>query len=294
MELASVNGEIIPLKEAKVSVLDRGFLFGDGIYEVLRVYSGKPFLLEEHFTRLERSLKGLQLSCDIASLKKNAQKLLSQSQILEATLYIQVTRGVRHTRQHIFSSESPVPPGTEVLFVTSYNDEKNRHFREKGARAITFPDIRWGRVDLKTTNLLGNVLAAEAAKSAGVYEAIFVNEKGLVTEGSHTNVFAICNGKLRTYPLNVSVLPGVTRASVLQIAKNEGVPIEEKPLTKEELLRAEEVFVSATTAEIMPIIEVDGVSFSDSAPGPTTRAFQKAYSQLIQEFRLSQKVTFSS
>lgn len=284
MELASINGQIVPLSEAKVSVLDRGFLFGDGVYEVLRVYQGKPFLVDAHFARLERSLKGLKLTASTEGLKPAIIQLLAKSGLQEATLYIQITRGARSLRQHTFSSESPVPPCTQIIFATPYNDEKNQALRVKGAKAVTFPDIRWGRVDLKTTNLLANVFAAEAAKEAGVYEAIFVNDKGFVTEGSHTNVFALIGGKLRTYPLSASVLPGVTRGTVLKICESHSIPLDEKPLTKDELMHANEVFVSATTAEIMPIVEIDGVKIGGGSPGKTTQNLHASYREVIRKF----------
>lgn len=284
MELASVNGQISPLNEAKVSVLDRGFLFGDGIYEVFRIYGGKPFLLEEHFARLERSLKGLELSLDTVKLRESALKLIEKSGEKEATLYIQITRGVRNTRQHAFSTDTPLIPCTEVLFVVPYSDERNAVLRKKGAAATITQDIRWGRVDLKTTNLLGNVLAAQAAKKAGVYEAILVNGSGLITEGSHTNVFCVRDGKLRTYPLNEDVLPGVTRAIVLRLAQENKLNVVEKAVTLDELLTAEEVFVSATTAEIMPITEIDGKKVGSGVPGKVATQLQAAYQNLVKTF----------
>lgn len=278
--LCYLNGQYLPLSEARISPFDRGFLFGDAIYEMLRVYEGKFFHPEAHFRRLSRSLDGLRIGANVQEISNAATELLKRSGLKEAALYIQVTRGVAEERRHAFPPAEVKP--TVFMFVQPYDDAPNRAKREFGTKAVTFPEIRWGRVDLKTVNLLGNVLAAQAAKEADVYEAIFVKENGHVTEGSHTNIFSVINGTVRTYPLCTSVLPGVTRTILFNVAKGEGIQMREEPFLKEDLFKAEEVFLTATTAEIFPIVEIDGKRIASGQPGPVTRRLQSAFRREIE------------
>lgn len=282
-DVCYLNGSFLPLNEAKISVLDRGFLFGDGVYEVMRIYEGKFFQFETHMQRLARSLDGLRIKADITQISKAAHDLLAQSPLKEATIYMQVSRGAAPKRHHFFPAIDI--PATVFMFLTAYDDAPVALMRREGAKAVTVPDLRWGRVDLKTVNLLGNVFAAQAAKEAGVYEAIFVNKNQEVTEGSHTNVFARINGELRTYPLSTSVLPGITRLVVFEAAKKAGIQIIEKPVSCEELFEAEEVFISATTAEVLPIVEIDGKKIGTGHPGELTLRLQTAFKKEIDALK---------
>ncbi len=185
--LANWNGEFLPLADVRVSVLDRGFLFGDGIYEVLRVYAGRPFLCEEHMQRLRRSLREVRIDCDADRLEQRMQDTLRQSGVEEGIIYIQVTRGAAANRTHRFP-DPPVPP-TELIYVEELDGDPYAQYRQTGARLITVPDVRWGRCDIKSVNLLANCMAAQAAKEAGCIEALLVKPDGTITESSHTSIF---------------------------------------------------------------------------------------------------------
>lgn len=290
---AYLNGKTLPLAEVKVSALDRGFLFGDGVYEVARIYRGRPFLFDEHWARLGRSLDALRIgSLDLLRLKHDALALIAASGVQEGTIYVQVTRGAAPLRSHAFPKapgpdrnpyEDTFPPETTpttFMYVLPLA-EAHAALRERGARAITYPDQRWGRCDIKSLNLLGNVFAAQAAKEAGAFEAILVDAKGIVTEGSHTSVFAVIGGALHTMPLGHEILPGITRAAVLRLASELGIPVEEAPLPVAGLKGADEVFLTGTTTEVLPIVRVDDADIGTGSPGPLTRALEAAYRALV-------------
>lgn len=293
MAQAYLNGRYLPLADAKVSVLDRGFLFGDGVYEVIRVYRGVPFLLGEHLDRLRGSLDGLRIAhVDVGTIGEASRELVRRSGAPESTIYVQVTRGAPATRSHTFpvpKTASPyddafpstlVPP-TILAFALPFGDA-HAGLRTNGAAAKAHPDMRWSRRDIKSVNLLGNVFAAQAAKEGGVYEAILVDADGLVSEGSHTNVFAVIDGTLRTMPSSERILPGITRAAVLRLAKELGLPIEERGFTLAELAGASELMLTGTTTEVTPVTRLDGKNVGDGEPGPMTRQLQVAYSRLIE------------
>lgn len=278
--LASLNGEKMPLSQVKISAMDRGFLFGDAVYEVARVYGGKPFLWEAHLARLRRSLEALAIrGVEIPRVDARVKDLIATSGEKEALVYLQISRGAPETRTHNLPT-TPVEP-TEFLYVQPFGDP-NRDKRREGASAITHPDLRWSRVDIKSVNLLGNVLASEAARAAGALEAILVSRDGEVTEGSHTNVFAVIDGVARTMPLSHQVLPGVSRDFVLGLARDNGVKVAEKAIKTEELNRAEEIFLTGTTAEVMPIVRLNGRPVGDGTPGPITRKLQGAFAEALK------------
>jgi D-alanine transaminase len=284
---AYLDGRKIPLADAKVSALDRGFLFGDGVYEVTRVYDRKPFLSEAHWARLRRSLRELGIEgVDVAALERQSLELVAESAFADATLYVQVTRGPRGLRSHVFRSAVPVaaPPGapafpelpTTFLYVAPANAAMAA-IREHGGLAITAPDLRWGRCDIKSVNLLANVLAMQSAKDAGTFEAILVNASGTMTEGSHTNAFAVVDGVVRTHPEGPRILTGVTRQFVLALARDVDLPVEERAVTGDELARATEVFVTGTTTEVSAIVRLDDRTIGDGTPGPVVRKLQAAF-----------------
>jgi D-alanine transaminase len=280
--LACLNGRILPAAEARISPLDRGFLFGDAVYEVMRVYAGRPFLFDEHLHRLGSSLRALKIEgVDLQPLKERSLATLKQAGFAEATIYIQVTRGATATRSHTLTPDL-VP--LEFILVEEYRDH-HAEMRRAGCRAITHPDIRWDRCDIKSTNLLGNVLAAQAAKEKDAYEAILYLPDGTLTEGSRTSLFAVVQGTLRTSPTGHEILPGITRTLALRLAGRLNVPIEEQPVQLRELSAVSELFLTGTTSEVMPIVQVDGRSVGDGKPGPVTLKLQAAFDRVVAIFR---------
>jgi D-alanine transaminase len=271
--LANVNGQIMPLDEVRITPLDRGFLFGDAVYEVLRVYGGRPFLLDEHLERLAHSLEAIRIGgIDLGRLRRRILDTIAAGPFGEAVVYIQITRGAA-PRTHAFPAGA-VP--LEFLYVEAFED-RHPELRERGAAVITYPDIRWDRCDIKSTNLLGNVLAAQAAKEAGAYEAILYLPDGTITEGSRTSFFGVLGGRLLTAPATSAILPGITRRLILDLARAQAIPIEEHVLTLADLPRVTELFLTGTTSEVLPVVRVDGQPVADGRPGPVTRRLQEAY-----------------
>ena len=268
--LVYLNGSYLPAEQATLSVLDRGFVFGDGVYEVTRVVNGVPFAEGAHYERLGRSIRGLRLDeagAEPATLSAVSARLLRENDLLdgEATVYVQVTRGVA-ARTHAF----PQPAVRSTVYVSVARFVPNRQMREKGVAVITTPDIRWARCDLKTVNLLPNVLAKQAAVDAGAFEAIFVRD-GAVTEGAHTNLFGVLDGVVRTYPRCNYILGGITRDVVIELAAEAGVPLREEPMLADDLARAEELFITGTTTDVTSVVQVDGRPVGNGRPGPIAR-----------------------
>jgi D-alanine transaminase len=278
--LANLNGELLPLSEAKVSALDRGFLFGDAVYEVLRIYQGRPWLEQEHFDRLAYSLGAIRIpAIDLGRLRQRMHQTIAAGSFQEATVYIQITRGAA-PRAHAFpASATPL----EFLFVQDFGDPY-REARQNGARVILQPDVRWDRCDIKSTNLLGNVLAMQAAKEAGCLEAILYLPDGTLTEGTHTSLFGVMDSTLLTAPNGGSILPGITRQLTLRLAAHAGVPVREQAMNRKHLENLGELFVTGTTSEVMPVIEVDGRKIGDGQPGVVTRKLQEAYQEEVAAF----------
>ena len=275
-DIACVNGCFGPLSDAVVSIEDRGFQFGDGVYEVLRTYRGQAFAVDPHLARLERSALALQLSVGHTSAQwiSLIQEGLRLSRYPETKIYLQITRG-QAPRDHPFPAS--LAPTTVMTFREFHPlDASVRH---SGVEAISMDDIRWGRCDIKSVNLLANVLARQRAKEAGVFEAILVRE-GAVTEGSVSNVFIVRNGVLHTAPEGHRILSGVTRAIVLEIARKEGVPVIEAFVPRDELLAASEVFLTGTTVEVLPVVRVDGHAIESGSPGPVSRLMSRSFEVL--------------
>jgi D-alanine transaminase len=278
--LANLHGEILPLTEAKISALDRGFLFGDAVYEVLRVYQGRPWLEDKHFQRLERSLAAIRIAAvDLDRLRRRMCETIAAGPFQEAVVYIQITRGAA-PRAHPFPAHA-VP--LEFLFVQEFLDPY-QPARRSGTRVITQPDIRWDRCDIKSTNLLANVLAMQAAKEAGGLEALFYLPDGTLTEGTHTSFFGVLDGAVLTAPNSNAILPGITRGLILRLAAQAGIPVREQLLKRSDLTHVSELFLTGTTSEVLPIVQVDDQPISDGRPGPVTRRLQEAYGQAVREF----------
>jgi D-alanine transaminase len=278
--LCVLDGVRMPLAEAKVPVLDRGFLFGDGIYEVLRVYRGKPWLEDDHFARLARSLEAVRIrGVDLGRLRSLVRETIAAGGFREAMVYMQVTRGTG-PRGHAFPADARP---TELLWVQEIGDPYARQ-REVGVAVSLQPDLRWKRCDIKTVNLLANVLANQGAKEAGGAEALLYLPDGTITEASHSSFFGVLDGVIRTTDDGPGILPGVTRKLTFELARRVGVPVERRSLRREELPRASELFLTGTTLAVCPIVTVDGRPVADGKPGPVTRKLQEAYGEVLREF----------
>lgn len=279
---ACLNGEITPAEDAKVSIWDRGFLFGDAVYEVLRVYQGRAWLEDEHFDRLRRSLESLEFEpYPLASLIARCRKTLAVSAIQEGTLYVQITRGVA-PRSHAFP-DPPVRP-TELIVARPYDDSATAALRERGAAIISRPDLRWKRCDVKTTNLLGNVLALQSAKRAGADEAVLFDSDGLVTEATHSSILWVRGGRLAGTPEGREILPGVTRRLAQTLDAARAHSFESARISLDALRAADEIILLGTTIEVLPVISLDGKPVGDGRPGRVARELQEAYRRDLFEW----------
>jgi len=275
-DVVFLNGRFLPRTEATVSIDDRGFLFGDGVYEVVRVARGSFVEAERHLRRLTRSLRAIGLPALQIEPLAVAKELLSRNRLADAVVYLQVSRGAAQ-RQHAFPP-TPVAP-TVLMTVTPF--QPRPQLAERGAAAITQPDLRWSRCDIKSVNLLPNVLAAQRAAEAGAFEAILVRD-GVVTEATRSNVFAVLGGVIRTHPTGPLILPGVTREVVLELAAEARLSVSEVVLTAAELKRADEVFVTGTTSDVMPVVTLDGRLVGNGAPGPVATQLAQLLAQRIE------------
>ena len=267
--LACLNGEILPASEAKVPIWDRGFLFGDSVYEVLRLYSGRMWHEALHFARLERSLREMRFSgVDLDRLRSRIARLIAESGQREASVYVQITRGVA-PRLHAFPR--PAVPPTELIVVRPYDDAPTARMRSTGASAITLPDQRWGRCDVKSTNLLANVLANEEAHARDAYEAV-LHRDGVVTEATHSSLLWVRDGRLEATPNGPAILPGTTRAGLPSVAT-----VHDATITLDDLFHADEVMLTGTTIEVMPVVRIDGRAIGGAVPGPVALRLQKAF-----------------
>jgi D-alanine transaminase len=280
-DIVYLNGALVPRAEARVSVEDRGFVFGDGVYEVLRIINGRPFAARFHNERLSRSLEGIRISLagkdSPESLTEIGRHLLEENGLLqgEATLYMQVTRGAT-TRAHNFPPPE-IPPTVyiSVARFTPYSD-----LARNGASAITHPDLRWARCDLKTLNLLPNVLASQAAKERGTFEAMLIRD-GVVTEGTKTNFFGVVDGTLRTHPCDDHILPGITRSILSELARELNVDLDETPIRAAEIPLLSELFLSGTTTDVMPVVSLDDKPVGNGKPGEITRKLQRVLAESL-------------
>jgi len=267
----------MPLAEAKVSIEDRGFQFGDGIYEVIRTYNGRPFALDAHLARLDRSATALDLtqpySC--AEWTHHVLEGIRRAAYPEAKIYVQVTRGVA-PRDHAYADE--LRP-TVVMTVREFHP-LDRSVQAAGVEAITTEDIRWGRCDIKSVNLLANVLARQQVKKAQVFETILVKE-GLVTEGAVSNVMVVQGGTVVTAPEGSRILSGVTRAVVLDLALSEGLSIQERFVSQADLYEADEVFLTGTTVEVLAVVRIDRKVIRGGRPGPITQRLAAGFTSRV-------------
>jgi D-alanine transaminase len=277
-DVVFLNGRFVPRSEATVSIDDRGFLFGDAIYEVVRVARGSFVEAERHLRRLERSLREIEVPPPRLEPLVVARELLGRNGLTQrdAVVYLQVSRGTAQ-RQHAFPS--PQVPPTVLMTATPFHPRPE--LAERGVAVITQPDLRWSRCDIKSVNLLPNVLAAERAAEAGAFEAILLRD-GVVTEATRSNVFAVLGGVIRTHPTGPLILPGVTREVVLELAAEAGLVGSEEPVTAAELARADEVFVTGTTSDVMPVVSIDGRRVGSGLPGPVATQLGQLLAQRIE------------
>ena len=280
-DVVYVNGKFVPRAEALVSVEDRGFVFGDGVYEVLRAVGGRLFATRFHNDRLARSLEGVRIELagedSPARFVEIGRELLRENELLdgEATLYIQVTRGAT-TRSHYFPPEGTAP----TIYISAARFAPFTEFAERGTAVISHPDLRWGRCDLKTLNLLPNVLASQTARERGAFEAMLIRD-GVVTEGAKTNFFGVVDGTLRTHPADTHILPGITRSVLRDLAAELGIGVDESPITVDEIPGLSELFLTGTTTDVMPVVQLDGRFVGDGKPGELTRKLQRVLAESL-------------
>ena len=276
--IACVNGRFLPINRATVSIEDRGFQFGDGVYEVVRSYNGRLFHLDAHLDRLEQSARGIRLP--IRYSRAYWRRLVTRAYVMsgfpDAKVYLQVTRGPA-PREHRF----PKTVRPTVVVTVRRLDPLLASVREQGVTAITVPDLRWGRCDVKSLNLLANVLAREEARAAGVFEAILVRD-GVVTEGAISNCFAVIGDTVVTSPTDPSILPGITRAVTLDLIRREGLPLDQRVVTVEEYRRADEIFLTGTTIEIVSVVSLDGAKVGAGSPGPVAQRLYRRFGEVIE------------
>ncbi len=281
-----LNGQYIPRRQAFIDVDDRGFLFADGIYEVVHSYEGHLFQIDAHLQRMEHGLRSLRIAADdlgslLRSVREVAERLLVENDLTsgEATVYIQITRGSA-PRTHAFPPAGTPP--TVYVAATRYVPQRTQ--AEEGIAVILVPDTRWVRCDIKSVALLPNVLARQRAIEAGVADAVFVRD-GVALEGTSSNFFGVFDGKVVTAPKTNYILPGITRQVVLGLCADLGVPVREAPILEHQLDEAEELFLTSTIMEIRPIVRLNGRPVGTGAPGPVTRRIQKAFRELVSDFK---------
>ena len=271
------NGKILDLKEVAISPFDRAFQFGDGVYEVIRYYPSKFFKTELHLDRLKNSLKEIEIpynNCD--SIESTLNELMKLNKLTDEVSigYIQISRGYHIPRRHYF--DDGMEP-TVFMYVEKYPARKEE--MKNGVKVGLEEDIRWLRCNIKATSLLPNILSRNKAVRNGLSEIIW-HRNGIITEGTQTNIFFVKNGELFTPPLSNFILPGVTRSVVLDLCGKNGIPFTERNFTIDELTKSDEIFLTSTTAEVTPVIEIEETNVKDLKPGPISRILQKEYSKL--------------
>ncbi|WP_370221370.1 D-amino-acid transaminase [Cytobacillus sp.] len=278
MEYVILNGDLIERSEAKVDIEDRGYQFGDGVYEVIRVYNGKMFTADEHLERLLESGRKIELDIpySIGQLKQMLAEMIERNNLELGIVYMQFSRGTS-PRNHAY-------PGADVAPVlTAYTRENKRPVESmrNGVKASLIEDIRWLRCDIKSLNLLGNIMAKQKAAQSGCFEAI-QHRGDTVTEGSSSNIAIVKDGTLYTHPATNLILNGITRRKINEICRENGIALEESAFTKADLLGADEVVMSSTSAEITPITEIEGKPVGNGRPGPLTNKLQNLFEEAIE------------
>lgn len=280
MHRVYLNGKLLPPDQAWVSAFDRGFIFGDGVYEVIPVYGGRPFRLKRHLQRLAQSLDSVRIRNPLAyhDWESVCAQLIAENGGGELSLYLQVTRGVA-PRDHAFPNVEPTVFGYAQPLKTPDHAQI-----AQGGTAIIVDDIRWARCDIKAVALLANVLLRQQAVEQGATESILIRDDQ-VTEGAASNIFIVKDARVITPPQGRLILPGVTRDLVLELARSAGVDVAEASISKAELLGADEVWMTSSTKEIFPLIRVDGIRIGTGRPGPMHANMHGLYQRYKQAFR---------
>ncbi|MHC4477989.1 MAG: aminotransferase class IV [Planctomycetota bacterium] len=272
MELAMIADKIVPMAELDPAYLDRGMYFGDGVYEVVRSYDGKIFALEEHLQRFANSLAQTQTAgVDLETVRRRVEEAFAQAAIADAKIYFHITRGSA-PRNHLCHEN--LKPN---FFLTISHLPDDTEAKTKGIAVSTHPDWRWRRCDIKSLNLLPNVLARMDAAKKGCEEAIFVDEAGLITEGSASAFFAVIKDALQTAPLTANILPSITREFVIEAAGNISLPVIEQSLTPERAADADELFIAVTTRDTVPVVRFDDKPIANAKPGKCTKMLMDAF-----------------
>ncbi|MCE9524308.1 MAG: D-amino-acid transaminase [Alphaproteobacteria bacterium] len=272
-----VNGRYLPQAQARVHIDDRGYQFGDGVYEVCAIRGGMLIDEAPHLKRLERSLGELRIAWPVGveQLRHVMRETVRRNRVENGLVYVQITRGVAR-RDHPFPAGNVKP--SLVVTARSLAIENYDRWAETGVAAMTLPETRWARCDIKSTSLLANVLAKQQAREAGAFEAWFVDREGLVTEGASTNAWIVdAEGVLRTRRLDHAILPGVTRGEIIPLCRQHGIAFEERAFSVESAKSAREAFVTSASAGVIPVVSIDGGKIGDAKPGPVARALRAAY-----------------
>ena len=270
-----LNGQFLPLADAGISPLDRGFLYGDGVYELIPVYSRRPFRLDEHLKRLQGTLDGVRMANPLApeDWKAVVLKLIESAPWEDQSIYLQVTRGADDKRDHAFPPLSVTP--TSFAFASPMGTP-TAEVRARGVAAITVPDLRWGRCDLKVISLLANILARQQAVEAGCAEALLIRD-GFLKEGAASNIFVVKDGVLLAPPKTHLMLPGITYDVVLELARTHGMKHAVREVLEAEVRTADELWMTSSTKEVLPITSLDGRPVGDGKPGPMGRQMYDWY-----------------
>ena len=277
-DVAYVNGDFVEPGEAVVSIEDRGFLFADGVYEVVASYDAKPFALEQHLRRLQRSLDELEIQLDVDGygIGEIVDQAIGRSRSDDNLIYIQITRGAA-PRRHEFPEPSTKPT---VVITTSPLMPLPNEWLAEGVKCVTVPNLRWGRCDIKSVALLPNVLARRQATLGGAFEALLIDADYRVVEGAATSSFCVCDGVVRTTPLGPSILPGITRELILQVAREVGVSIIEEDTYLDDYIHAQEVFIAGTSIDTLGVVQLDDHVVGSGRPGPITCQLGEALLQM--------------
>ena len=278
--IAFYNGEFLPIEQISISPFDRGFLFADGVYEALRTYDKKLFMLQKHLERLKYSLEQININFSDFTQIENIIYRCAELNNLDSDFssYIQITRGVSFPRTHYYSNQ--MKPNLFIYLSTLKNREQEIN---EGVSVTLEQDVRWGRCDIKSTALLPNVLANHKAKISGHYEAVLFRDN-FITEGSHTNFFAVKNNSVITAPLSNYILNGITRSIIFHLCKENNIQIVEEHILINEIFTYDEFFLTGTTTEITPVIKIDNRLIRDGKPGKMTRKIQKLFYEFVRKY----------
>jgi D-alanine transaminase len=276
-----LNNAIIPLADSHLSPFDRGFLFADGVYESIRTYNRKLFRYEDHLERLKRSLKETMIDFDrLNSIENIIYKLIKKNNIeKESLVYLQITRGSAQQRTHSFPKEKTTP----TLFISVKEFKEDIEEQSKGVKVILQEDVRWLRCDIKSTSLLPVVLASQKASEEGATEAILIRE-GMITEGTHTNFFAVKDETVFTAPKSRLILDGITRKVVLEFCEKFKIDFKEEFIDKDDLKNFTEFFITSTTKEITPVTMIDYWQINNGEPGKITMSLQSVFKKITEDY----------